>query len=286
MSASSSAAVRAVADLAADLDAQWAGLPYFAGTCPVCGADTLFVSTGPTELARECLMCPECVTTSRYRSLALGVLRAVEEICGVRAPSLAALPEFDSSRRLRVYDTQTPFAYERAAYPLPALLAAVPWIHVETSDFAPSQPAGALLPSGGTNQNLEALTFPDDHFDILLTSDVMEHVRLIDRAHAEIARVLRPGGVYLFTVPHTRAAERLVRVRVHDEADASKDEFVLEPEYHGDVNGPDMASLSYRVFGTEIDGELASFGLSTEYSWTLDPGTGVMHTELFYCRRE
>src|SRR5437016_14407750 len=58
------------------------------------------------------------------------------------------------------------------------------------------------LGSHTTNKNIEQLTFPDNSFDIVITSDVMEHVRLDERAHQEIQRVLKPGGIYLFTVPH------------------------------------------------------------------------------------
>jgi SAM-dependent methyltransferase len=44
---------------------------------------------------------------------------------------------------------------------------------------------------------LEALEFPDDRFDNVLCSQVLEHVREPVRALQEIARVLRPGGIVL-----------------------------------------------------------------------------------------
>ena len=82
-----------------------------------------------------------------------------------------------------------------------------------------------------TNQNLECLTFADESLDIVITSDVMEHVRLDDRAHKEIHRVLKPGGIYIFTVPHDRSLEQtMIRVQVNDPDDAKKDVHLLEPE--------------------------------------------------------
>ena len=39
------------------------------------------------------------------------------------------------------------------------------------------------------------LSFPDDSFDVLLSRSAMEHIAPVERALAEMARVVRPGGV-------------------------------------------------------------------------------------------
>lgn len=49
--------------------------------------------------------------------------------------------------------------------------------------------------------DLLAMPFPDDHFALVLATDVIEHVDDDARALAEIVRVLRPGGHALVTVP-------------------------------------------------------------------------------------
>jgi SAM-dependent methyltransferase len=184
-----------------------------------------------------------------------------------------------------VYDTQLAFSFERNAYPIPDLLAACDWIEVHTSTFRAREPLGKVLGNGRSNQNLERLTFPDAYFDLVVTSDVMEHVRLPERAHSEIRRVLGSGGVYLFTVPHFRDPfETMVRVTVVDPDDPSRDAFLMEPEYHGDVNCEDNAALSYRVFGRDIDGTLERLGFRVEYSKDDVADTGIRNTELFYCR--
>lgn len=45
------------------------------------------------------------------------------------------------------------------------------------------------------------LPFPDNHFDSVVCFDVFEHVFNIDEVLEEIARVLRPGGKILLSVP-------------------------------------------------------------------------------------
>ena len=260
--------------------------PFLLGQCVVCGqASAFFVKD--TALARESLLCAVCLTTSRYRSLARGVLRAFSELADVNATSLTDLRHATLNRPFRVYDTQLPFYYLTCSYPLPDLLAALPGVEVQLSRYRSQDPLGSPIEGkpNVTNQNLERLTFPDASFDLVITSDVMEHVRLDALAHAEIRRVLKPGGIYLFTVPHTRKKrDTLHRVYVHDPADPAKDEYVLEKEYHGDTNDPENAALSFRVYGTELDETLERLGFDVDFTRQDFPETGILNTELFYCR--
>ena len=47
-----------------------------------------------------------------------------------------------------------------------------------------------------------ALPFPDAHFDAVVACLVFEHIRDVDDAIAEVARVLAPGGTFLFFLNH------------------------------------------------------------------------------------
>src|SRR5690242_12657107 len=54
----------------------------------------------------------------------------------------------------------------------------------------------------------ERLALKDESVDIAYCCDVLEHVADLDRVVAETARVLKPGGVYLFdTINRTRASK-------------------------------------------------------------------------------
>jgi SAM-dependent methyltransferase len=52
--------------------------------------------------------------------------------------------------------------------------------------------------------NLEALPFDDGEFDLVLCSQVIEHVLDADAGIAELARVLRPGGTLVISTDNAR----------------------------------------------------------------------------------
>ena len=263
---------------------RFAGFRSYTGRCNICGCETGFFYNDE-GMYRESLTCAQCLTTSRYRSIARGILRAIHELTQVTVESLSDLRNVTSERIVRVYDTQVPFYGYANAYPIPDVLSKCSWIRVHTSKFESGKAPGESLGFSATNQNLEGLTFEDASFDVVITSDVMEHVRLDDLAHREIRRILRPRGVYLFTVPHFRNHRNtLVRVAPVDPLDPSKDLYLLPREFHGDANSETGKALSYRSYGTELDSFLETLGFEVDYSIKDHPETGILSTELYYCR--
>lgn len=83
---------------------------------------------------------------------------------------------------------------------------------------------------GARCENLEQLTFPDQTFDLVITQDVLEHLFEPDRALAEISRVLRPGGMHIFTTPrHKDLLQSRPRARFENGCVL----HTLEAIYHG-----------------------------------------------------
>jgi 2-polyprenyl-6-hydroxyphenyl methylase / 3-demethylubiquinone-9 3-methyltransferase len=60
----------------------------------------------------------------------------------------------------------------------------------------------------------EELPFGDAAFDVACCCDVLEHVPDPDRVISEAARVLRPGGVYLFDTFNRTRTSRLLAIKV------------------------------------------------------------------------
>jgi 2-polyprenyl-6-hydroxyphenyl methylase / 3-demethylubiquinone-9 3-methyltransferase len=63
----------------------------------------------------------------------------------------------------------------------------------------------------GTGEHLPA---PDSAFDLACCCDVLEHVSDVDRVISETARVLKPGGLYLFDTINRTARSKLAAIKV------------------------------------------------------------------------
>ncbi len=129
------------------------------------------------------------------------------------------------------------------------------------SHYFPGVPLGKQV-DGLRNENLELQTFADESFDLVVSLDVMQHVNQPADVLHEIARTLKPGGVYLFTVPTYKervASER----RALYQPDGSVQHYV-EPEYHGNPisdagslvtfhYGYDLAELIHKWSGMDVE---------------------------------
>jgi 2-polyprenyl-6-hydroxyphenyl methylase/3-demethylubiquinone-9 3-methyltransferase len=67
---------------------------------------------------------------------------------------------------------------------------------------------GYLIASG------EQLPVPDAVFDVACCCDVLEHVSDVDRVISQTARVLKPGGLYLFDTINRTVRSKLLAIRL------------------------------------------------------------------------
>lgn len=70
----------------------------------------------------------------------------------------------------------------------------------QASDYHPDARPGELV-EGVRSEHLTRLTYGDASFDLVLTSETLEHVPDLAAALREIRRVLSPGGRHIFTIP-------------------------------------------------------------------------------------
>ena len=97
---------------------------------------------------------------------------------------------------------------------------------------------------GTRHEDLMNLSFDNNSFDLVITSDVIEHIPIPYRAQEEIWRVLKPGGIHVFTVPFHQT-EYLDDVRAR--LDGNKVEFLKEPIYHTNLLKDDVI-LVFTIF--------------------------------------
>lgn len=154
---------------------------------------------------------------------------------------------------------------------------------VVRSLYYPDRPNGETLGEERClNVNLEEMPFPDGYFDVVITSEVMEHVRHVDVAHREIARCLGPRGVYIFTLPYDPELPETWQL-----IDPVTDEpLVLPLHIHGDPGLRPTGIKSYRVFGRDIVDDMRAAGLETRFSPVDAPGTGIHGGDLFLAVRQ
>jgi SAM-dependent methyltransferase len=121
--------------------------------------------------------------------------------------------------------------------------------------------AELALQSGIPHQDLCELTFGDARFDLVLCNELFEHVQHLDRAFAEIARVLRPDGRLVATCPLAFGQVESIVKAVAD-PHTGEPQLQGEAEHHGDPIRPHQGSLVYRIPGWELLSQLREAGFS------------------------
>jgi SAM-dependent methyltransferase len=243
--------------------------------CPVCGEETTPLYDFPDlrlrrehriGVLRETLQCRRCLASMRHRSLVLALLDELGRRWGARPRSVAEVAA-TGLRGLAVLDSDDFSATSRRLREIPG--------YVRCS-YVPGAPWGAPLPGGALNVDLQRMPFPDARFDVVLSSDVMEHVRDARAAHAEIRRVLRPGGAYVFNVPFEESSAENIRLV---DTSTEVDRHLVPPQLHGDPLSGGV--LAYRVFGREILSELRELGFRVEFHRLRQPSALVVDGDVF-----
>ncbi|MBK6542184.1 MAG: class I SAM-dependent methyltransferase [Flavobacteriales bacterium] len=91
------------------------------------------------------------------------------------------------------------------------------------------QAPGYSYPQDTIDLDITALDFPDDHFDLIICSHVLEHVPEDRTAMRELCRVLRPGGTAILLVPMSDrpTTDEDPSVTIHRSASAGSDKRTM-----------------------------------------------------------
>jgi SAM-dependent methyltransferase len=237
------------------------GIQYIqgdSGFCPICEKNVRFIKKG--EWLRDQYVCFSCGSIPRYRAL-IDTLKTFY-------PQYRELHIHESSPNT---DASSKFLKNNCR-------------NYSASQYFPDVPRGEYK-NGYRSEDLSQMTFPDNSFDLIITQDVFEHVMEPEKAFKEIARVLKPGGAHLFSMPWYGKLERTRR-----RAEVKNGEIVhlLEPEYHGNPVDRKKGSLVTVDWGRDFTEIIfKASGLHTITYLQKDPRKGIIgdFLEIFVSRK-
>lgn len=198
------------------------------GFCPLCACRRLLIRLDAHEIGIRCTHCQASAVTMSMVS----VLRH-------KVPNLQSMSVYEISARGPLFR----FLLKNAK-------------QLTCSEYLDDVPPGQTK-NGIQCQDVQKLTFPDCSFDVCTSTEVFEHVPDDARGFSEIHRVLKPGGVFVLTVPLSNIDTTIERARLLPDG---KIEHRLPPEYHGDPIRSHKPILAFRNYGKDIVNRMIASG--------------------------
>jgi hypothetical protein len=232
------------------------------GSCEACGVDTTFVfnslvinpntlrawandETSIDYLKRESLFCEVCGSSFRARTFSKAILSLYTSNACKDLKSSIENGYLSDKDILSVNEIGGAAFLQKLLTKLPSII---------TTIYEPSIPFGAKV-GEYENQDINNLLYPDDTFDVVMHSEVLEHVPNYAAALDECMRVLKPGGKLIFTVPlQLQLLSNIQKFRVENGNVTYKKPKV----WHGWAGGPfalipkRQDFLELHIFGREF----------------------------------
>lgn len=218
--------------------------------CNLCGF--IVIRILPGIFGTRCLLC-----TSTFIHRAVGLV----------------LQELKLSRDIRVYELSSAgalFRYLRKTYR-----------NLTFSEYFEDVKLGEYK-NGIQCQSVHQLTFEDNAFDLVTSTEVFEHVPFDVQGFEEIYRVLSHGGYFVFTVPLSDRQETVERARLVN----GQIEYLLPPEYHGDRIRGCGKVLAFRNYGIDILDRLKSVGFQSQIRNITHQKYAIPQAKVLVCRKE
>jgi len=193
---------------------------------------------------REGSRCAWCGSSLRAGQLASAIVATVNARARCSATRLNRLFRDRRARALTIAEINSAGNLHRYLARCPGL---------QYSEFASRKP-------GVRSEDLLQLSYADASFDLVVTSDTLEHVPDIDRALRETWRVLKPGGAHVFTVPVVWDRATRQRARI----DAQRVTHLLPPSHHGAPDQHPDDFLVFYEFGADLVERCRAAGFEVE----------------------
>ncbi len=159
---------------------------------------------------RESSICPNCGNSRRTRVLAQSILKTSP----TNQMNLIGWISYANKRNLKVAEINGCGQLHQYLKGLK---------HLSYSEYVPAENLKTRVKNllkGISNQDICNLSYKNNQFDLVIHSDVLEHVPDYQKAISECKRILKPTGICLFTTPI------IMRRR-------TKDRKNMSPSFHG-----------------------------------------------------
>lgn len=216
--------------------------------CPVCGKQT----TGSfSKNFRESGNCAYCGASNRFRQIALAINGLISE--HISEPVICLNCSLSKVTSVSIYNTQCTGTFHTVLETFPGYYC--------SEYFGDISKYGKYV-NGVRNEDLQKLTFANSMFDIVISSEVFEHIPRPYQAHDEVFRVLNHGGCHIFSVPFT--PQKLRDTNVADLDEYGKIRWISEPMFHLDPIRKDGVPV-FNIFGIEMMVKLCEMGFEMKY---------------------
>lgn len=229
------------------------GAGLLKGECNICGARTIFWDFSGSP---ETFFCHHCGSSARNRAVSKLVLSECD-------PAGKSIRSMKADKDMKGY----------IASGYGALADILKTKNFTTSEYFENTVLGSVR--GGIRcEDLTNLSFSDGIFDIVISESVHEHVNDPFKSFAQVNRVLKKGGIYLFTVPFESAGETVFRAR----PDGTP---VMPAQYHIDPLKP-RGALVYTQFGKQdfVEKFLTPNGFKAEILTLDDKKRGIFNCDV------
>lgn len=243
----------------------------YRGICNICENEQVFHKNHRS--LREGYACDVCRSSLRYRGQAEAVIELFSTEASRTLGELCQEPAFQNTS---IYEPGTIGPFRKYFVFFDNYIQSFYWDDVSPGDYR----------AGVQCQDLEQLTYKDKRFDLVITSDILEHVRHPWQSFSEIFRVLRPGGHHIFSIPVTHPIPHKSVYRVDTRSD--EDVYLLERRYHSapSVDGKSRGkSLVYTDFGQDVVDHLDRIGFETKLWVPKENGTDIHRLVTFVSQK-
>lgn len=198
---------------------------------------------------REGRYCVNCHSSLRTNQLSQQLLNLLNQQLTIQETTIDKAFQNAKVHQLRIAEINSAGTIHPFLQPSPGL------VYSEYASQDPSIPSESLL----------GLTYADNYFDMVITSETLEHVPDVRIALKEIWRVLKPGGLHVFTVPIIW--DRLI-TKQRAKIENGDLVYLHPPSYHGSKYENQADYLVFYEFGLDFIEFCKSEGF--EMDWIKD----------------